>query len=231
MAILPQSNIEVLEFFEAHNVGWSAVPAAIGLTPLMMTEIINLTNAARSAYDTNQIQRDVAKASTQQWYNAIEALRAKGADYLKTIKAFAATTGNPNVFNIAQIPMPKTPTPTPAPGTPTNLAAALANDGAIELTWKASVALGTTFSVWRKLAGQAQFSQIGLASSETTFIDNTLPVGGGAGGGNDSAGGVWYQVRAHRLGLESGFSEPIFVRFGRVVENDGEDGGELKIAA
>jgi len=66
--------------------------------------------------------------------------------------------------------------------------------------------------------------QIGTVSGAKSFIDSSLPVG------IDTASGVWYQVRAERVGLVSDFSEPIFVRFGAIgTPNDGE--GELKIAA
>jgi len=196
-----------------------------------MTTLVSLTTAARATYNAMQIQHEQSKNSTQQWYDAITALREKGADYLKAIKAYAATTNNPNVFTLAVIPPPKSPTPTPPPSTPTSLTATLLNNGAIKLDWKASVAKGTAFSVWRKLAGQPSFEQIGLASSDATFTDDTLPVGGGGGGGPDSQGGVWYQTRAHRLGQSSEFSEPIFVRFGNVAGGSESEGGDLKIAA
>ena len=233
MAVLPNSQIEILQFFEAHVPVWALAPTSLGLSASQVAALGALTSAARTAYNSMQSQHQAAKASTGTWYDAHDLMRNMGADLIKVIKAYAAATNNPGVYNSAQIPAPKSPTPTPAPATPLGLAAALANDGAIELTWNASIANGTTFGVWRKLAGQADFSQIGLASSATSYIDNTLPVGGGTGGGPDSSGGVWYQVRAHRLGLESNFSEPIFVRFGRVVENGGGGGGgeELKIAA
>ena len=80
------------------------------------------------------------------------------------------------------------------------------------------------FSIWRKLASEANIQQIGLASGAKFYEDNTLPVG------SQSSGGVVYQIKATRLGLESDFSEPILVKFGAVV---GGGGGEesLRIAA
>jgi hypothetical protein len=227
MSILPPSRLEALEFFEAHNSAWVLQSQNIGLSASMMTTLVSLTTAARAAYNANQIQRDAAVNSTQAWHDAYDALREKGADYIKAIKAYAATTNNPNVYTLAVLPPPKAPSPTPAPAMPLNLSATILNTGAVELNWKASVALGTTFSVWRKFNTPGEpFVQIGLASSVTSFVDQSLPVGAAGNAGT----GVFYQVQAHRLGLESPASEPVLIRLGSV---EGEGGGDesLKIAA
>ena len=123
------------------------------------------------------------------------------------------------------VPPTETPSPTPPPSTPTNLTATLRFDGAIQLAWKASIANGTAFSLWRKLnlTGQA-FEQIATVSGQTTYVDATL-----AAGADGSAGpGVFYQVIAHRLGQASPPCEPTLIRFGSV---DGGDSEALKIAA
>jgi len=226
MAILPDTRLARLEFFEAHSGAWTTHAANIGLSISQMTTLVSLITAARSSYNASQVQREASRAATQTWYDNLDALSDKGADYLKAIKAYAATTGNPGVFGLAQIPPPKAPSPTPAPSTPTNLTATLRFDGAIQLSWKASIANGTAFTLWRKLnlTGQA-FEQIATISGETSFVDATLPAGA-----QGSAGpGVFYQVIAHRLGQSSPPSEPAIIRFGSVDGGNGEEG--LKIAA
>jgi hypothetical protein len=159
----------------------------------------------------------------------IPARWGQGADYLKAIKAYAATTNNSGVYALAQIAPSKapTPTPTPPPAVPTDLVASLENLGAIRVSWTASIARGKAFSLWRKLniSGQS-FEQIATVSGTTTFVDETLP----AGAGGSAGAGVLYAVKAHRLDEASPFSEPVLIRFGSV---DGSAGGEqgLKIAA
>jgi len=190
-----------------------------------MSSMIALTSAARASYTAMQAARAASTNATQAWYDNQEAMRVKGADLIKVIKAFAASTNNPGVYTAAMLPPPKSPTPLPPPATPTNLTASLLNNGAIKIEWKASIE-NTSFSIWRKLnlTGQA-YEQIGVASSNRAFTDSTLP----AGGLGSAGPGVFYQVQAHRNGLSSEFSEPVSIRFGSV---DGENGeSDLKIAA
>lgn len=225
MSVLPESRLQVLEYCEAHNPVWNAAPpASIGLTPTAMTTLVSLTAAARAQYTAMVAAHQASKNATQAWYDAQEALRDKVSEYIKTIKAFAGTTGNPNVFTLAMIPPPKAPTSATAPATPTSVTATLLNSGAIQLDWKANFSNGVVFTVWRRLGAEQNMEQIGTVSGARSFSDASLPVG------SQSASGVWYQVRAERLGLVSDFSEPIFVRFGAVATpNDGQS--ELKIAA
>ncbi len=227
MAVLPETKIQQLEFCEVHNPIWTAQAVNIGLTTGAMTTLVSLTTAARSSYNAMLAAHEAARNATQQWYDNHAAMRDKAADYIKAIKGYSATTGNPAVYTLAQIPPPKAPAPTPPPATPTNLTVSLLNTGAVQLDWKASVALGTSFSIWRKFNAPGEpYLQIGLASSVTTFTDETLPVGASGNAGT----GVFYQVQAHRLGLSSPASEPVLIRLGS-VEGDSSDGESLKIAA
>ncbi len=226
MAILPPTRIEKLEFVEAHLSAWSTNAVAIGLTAGQVSALSSQTSAARAAYNAMVTAHENGKNATQNFYNICQTMIDTTADYLKTIKAFAATTNNPSVFTLAVIPPPKTPAPTPPPATPTDLVASLENLGAIRVAWKASIARGTAFSVWRKLnQPTASYEQIATVSGQTSFVDETLPAGAGGSAGT----GVFYAVKAHRQGSASPFSEPVLIRFGSVDGGDGE--GELKIAA
>ena len=224
MGVLPDTRLETLEFCESKNPIWVAQAPNLNLTPAMMTTLVSLTTAARAQYNAMLSAHAAAKSATQAWYDAQEAMRDKAAEYIKTIKAYAGTTNNPNVFNIAQIPPPKAPSAGTAPATPTSLTATLLNSGAIQLDWKANITNGVACTIWRRFGSEANMEQIGTVSGAKSFIDASLPVG------TDTASGVWYQVRAERIGLVSDFSEPIFVRFGAIATpNSGES--ELKIAA
>lgn len=228
MAVLPSTRLEKLEFVEAHITPWTSGAVSIGLTAGQMSSLSTQTTASRAAYNAMLAAQQASKNATQFWYNTCQTMVDTTADYLKTIKAFAATTNNPNVFTIAQIPPPKTPSASPPPATPTGLAATLLNNGAVRLSWTAKVGDGMAFEVWRRLGNQSAFSLVGVASASKTFDDTTLPVG------VSSASGVLYRVRATKLGMFSDFSEPINVQFG--VEGGGDGvGGEgsqgLQIAA
>lgn len=226
MGIMPNSYLQQLEFFEAHNVAWTAQAANIGLTTGQMTTLVSMTTAARAAYNAMQVQHENARNSTQQWYDAIAPLREKGADYLKTIKAFAATTNNPSVFTLAVIPPPKTPAAGPPPAIPTDLQAALLPSGAVQISWTGKLSGGVAFSVWRKFNQPADaYVQIATVNGTTAFVDETLPAGASGSAGT----GVLYAVRAHRVGQSSALSEPALIRFGSVDGADSQEG--LKIAA
>ncbi len=226
MGVLPDTRLGQLEFCESKNPVWTAQAANLNLTPVMMTTLVSLTTAARAQYNAMVAAHAASKTATQAWYDAQEAMRDKAAEYIKTIKAYAGTTNNPNVFNLAQIPPPKSPSASAPPPTPTNLTATLLNSGAIQLDWKGNITSGVVFTVWRRFGSELNMEQVGTVSGAKSFTDATLPVG------VQTASGVWYQVRAERIGLFSDFSEPIFVRFGAVAGGDlGTDEEGLKIAA
>ncbi len=227
MGVLPDTKLQQLEFCESKNPVWTAQAPNLNLTPAMMTTLVSLTTAARAQYNAMVASHAASRTATQSWYDAHNAMRDKAAEYIKTIKAYAGTTNNPNVFNLAQIPPPKAPTTGTAPPTPTSVSATLLNSGAIQLDWKGNIASGVVFTIWRRFGTEANMEQIGTVSGAKSFTDSTLPVG------TQTASGVWYQVRAERIGLTSDFSEPIFVRFGAVAGEGGNGEGEggLKIAA
>lgn len=220
MDVLPDTKLQQLEFCEAHNNVWTAQATNIGLTTTLMTNLVTLTTAARAQYNAMLAAHEAGKTATQSWYDAHNAMRDKAGEYIKTIKAYAGTTNNPNVFNLAQIPPPKAPTTGTAPPTPTSVSATLLNSGAIQLDWKGNITNGVVFTIWRRFGTEANMEQIGTVSGAKSFIDSTLPVG------TQTASGVWYQVRAERIGLTSDFSEPIFVRFGAVAGDGGNGEGE-----
>jgi hypothetical protein len=220
--VLPNSRIDRLEFFESRIGPWSLSATQIGLSTSLMSALSSQTSAARAAYQAMVAAHNASKSATQGFYQACATMVETGTDYIKTIKSFSDTTNNPSVYQLALLPPPKTPSAQPAPAAPEGLTATLLNNGAIELAWQGSLKGGVACTVWRKLAAEADFTQIGMVTGERKFVDAQLPIG--------AASGVQYQVRAHRNGLSSEFSEPIAVRFGSASEGgSGEDA--LRIAA
>ena len=194
MAIVPKDQVAKLEFYEAHLTPWTTNAVAIGLTTTAVTALSTAADDARAAYTAHLAAQDAAKAATAAFYAKIRALHnnpGMGADMIRQIKTRAATTGNPNVYVLAQIPAPATPTPAPAPGTPTDFTVGLLGDGSLELKWKCanpSNASGVIYQVHRRTSPTADWTFVG-ATGPRKFLDATLPAG---------ASPVTYQVTAVR---------------------------------
>jgi hypothetical protein len=199
MPIVPESKLGKIEFYEAHLAPFAANAAAIGLAPAAVTALSTATLAARAAYNAHQSALEASKAATQAFYDKVKAMHSGpglGADMIQTIKTFAQTTNNPNVYVLAQLPAPAAPGTAPPPGTPFDFSIALLQTGAIELKWKCNNpegTQGTIYEVRRKLNGPATDYQFVGATGIRTFVDDSLPLGGGAGGTP-----VIYQITAVR---------------------------------
>jgi len=169
-----------------------------------MVVLANLTNAARAAYNAMIAAQNASKNATQAWYDAQEAMSDKGADYIKTIKAYAATTGNPGVYTIAQIPPPRAPQPAPLPSQPTNLSGAISPQGVLTLAWgsdRSGPTSGIFFHVERKLGDNGPWTSLG-ATQELTYTDAAVTTYGAA---------ATYQVQARRGDKFSPWSMPLVV--------------------
>lgn len=164
---------------------------------------------------------------TTKFYNAVAAMDAPGRDYLATIKAYAETTDNPNVYVLAQIPPPAPPTPVPAPATPTNLTASIDASGILSLSWEAErsgPSTGIIFLVSRQDAEGAPFTLTG-ATFAKSFIDPTFVACNGQ---------ISYRVQAQRGDLFSGFAGPLQINLGGpglTLTAAPAVGGEAKMAA
>lgn len=222
MAIVPSKDLEAVQFFETHWPVWGAAPTVIGLTAAQVTVMEDRTKSARDAYTAQQAAKEAAKAATTTYRSAVSSMRSVGSDLISTIKAFAETTNNPNVYANAQIPPPAPPTPAPAPGQPNNFRALLTGTGAVEVSWKATNSAasgGVYFTVHRKLASESVYTLIGNVGAKK-YVDSTIPQG---------SGGATYIVQGFR-GLDAGLpSDGFAIQFG--VGGNGVAGNTLKIAA
>jgi hypothetical protein len=192
MSIVPRSNVDKLEFYEAHLPPWQTHAVAIGLTAAQVTALAEATTKAREAYNDHQAAIEAAKAATLNFYNAVTKMHDDGADLIRTIKNKAETSGDPNVYVLAQIPAPQPPGVTPPPGTPSKLRVELLATGALKLSWKCANpegTSGTVYEVKRRIEGaQATFAYLG-ATGVREFTDDTLPAGSSS---------VTYQITALR---------------------------------
>lgn len=214
MGVVPNTRIGKVEFYEARISTWSSAATSIGTTTAAVTTLANLTKAARDAFNAQQAAQAAAKSATERFYNAVRDMQNSGADIIKTVKAFADTTNNPNVFVLANIPSPAAPTPAGPPVAPTDLNAVMNSDGTIKLTWKGSISQRQFFSIWRQLPSQAMPTQIGAVAAKD-FTDVTVPRG---------LQQVVYNVRAHRDSAVSTPTDNLVVFFGAIPGGGGAVG-------
>jgi hypothetical protein len=233
MGVVPDSRLGKIEFYEAHALAggpWATNAAAIGLTPAAVTTLSTLTTQARAAYNAAEAARQAAKAATQNFYDKVRAMHngpGAGADMIQTIRTWAESKNDPNVYVLAQIPAPATPGVTPPPGTPFEFTVGLLQNGALELKWKCnnpSGTQGTIYEVKRRTGSSGAFAYVG-SSGVKNFTDDTVAAGSPS---------VTYQITAVRS-TQRGNSAQFTVNFGvggpgltiaSVVE-----GGPVKMAA
>jgi hypothetical protein len=232
MSTLPDKREELITWCQAHAPVWEGAPASIGLTVAQANAFITLTEEAQAALLNQEKAKQSALSATNTAQETIGDLRSMAGEYLRTIRAFAATTNNPQVFVNAQIPPTAAPTPVGPPGTPDNFKIALDTQGAITLRWKCQNpdnASGTSYIVRRRFGSAGEFVFVGVASKKS-FTDTTIT-------GNVSQ--VQYTVQAVRSDLSGQPSQTVVVRFGAggmgggqiVSVTEGEPGGNVKLAA
>jgi hypothetical protein len=181
MGIVPDSRLGKIEFYEAHLAPWTSNAAGIGVLPAAVTSLGTMTAAARAAYNAHIAAESAAKAATKNFYDKVRAMHSgpgAGSDMIDTIKTYAATKNDPNVYVLAQIPAPAPAGITPPPGKPADFTVGLLENGALELKWKCnnpSGTVGTIYEVMRKI-GSGAFTFVG-ATGVKTFTDDTLPSG------------------------------------------------------
>lgn len=181
MPVVPQGRLGKIEFYEAHIAPWTANTAAIGLTAPAVTALTTATTQARAAFNAAEAARAAARAATQNFYDKVRAMHSNpglGADMIETIRNYAQSKNDPNVYVLAQIPPPAVPGTLPPPGTPTDFSVGLLQDGSLELKWKCANPAGTQGTIYevKRQIGGGTFTFVG-ATGVRAFTDDTLPAG------------------------------------------------------
>lgn len=190
MAIVPDTYIGKITFYEAHIAAWTAQATSVGLTDADCVALASLITAARSAYNNQQAALSAARGATAAMHAAVRAMHTLGSADIARIKAYAEETGDMGVFAKAEIPAPASPSPVGPPGTPTDFTVTLMQSGAITLRWKCANPVGgggTSYRVQRRI-GTGPFTQLGIVGARA-FTDETIPAG---------SSGVVYQITAFR---------------------------------
>jgi hypothetical protein len=164
MPVVPEKRLEKVQFYENHIAPFTTNATAIGLTTAQCTELQTKTQAARDLYTDQQAKLQAAKTATEAFYNSVDTLATFGAGLIDAIRSKAKTTGNLDVFTLAEIPAPPTPTPVGAPGRPSDFEVVLQPDGTLELSWKCSNPTGCNnviYQVYRKVDSTGAYEYIG----------------------------------------------------------------------
>jgi hypothetical protein len=226
MSTLPNGDLNQITFMEQHAPIWAASPTAVGLTAATCTQITSAVGAARKAFNDAQNARAASKSFTNTQKNAIAAMHTLSADAIKTIRLFAETSGNPEVYSKADIDPPAPPTPAQAPTQPIQLRASIEPSGALTIGWKAGPAstnpitgqvydpstVGVTYVIGRKVNGEMNFTQVGTAEPArsgprgfASFTDATLVAG---------SSNIQYMITPRRGALIGPMSEVFSVTLG-----------------
>lgn len=223
MTVLPPNRLEKLEWFEQRLALWAISASTLGLSSGQITNLQARVSAARAAYTAAHIQRNNAMSATANFYIASDALNELGRLLIRNIKTTAETTGNPQVYVLADVPEPADPSPLGAPPIPTNLIATLSTSGIVHLKWKCTRRGGTSFQVFRSLTSpdnqNTPYVMVGV-SEEQKFTDSNVPAGSLA---------VTYKIVAGRGGGFSDPSDPTILYFGAAPQQ--QDNPGLTLAA
>lgn len=220
---MPPERNAALTWLEQRIALWIANADSIGLTSGQTTLLNNKILAARAASDAALLARDNSKSATLTFYNGADDMKGVGADLVKTIKAFAATTGGPSVYTLANLSPPAPPSPVGPPVPATDLRGSINSDGAVELAWNGTLENRTFYEVLRKLDGEPGFTRIDSVGAKR-YSDYSLP--------SDVPGcAATYIVRAKRGSQVSVGTDPIIIRFGVDSGDSAEGGTALGLAA
>ena len=186
-----------------------ATPANFGLALPALTLLGDLLKDAQDAYSNALKARQASVEATAVQTAALRAMAVQQGVVFRTLKTFAdnkpTIAQRDAVYTAAQLPVPSSGGGTlPAPNTPTDTKADPNANGTVTVKWKASANSGCVYLVFRKLAGNNTFQQIGYISKKT-FIDGTVPAG---------TTSCQYQVQAVRGQQTSTASQPVSVQFG-----------------
>jgi hypothetical protein len=172
------------------------------------------------ANDSAQVARESSKFATNALKDAMNAVQATGGAYINLIKAFAETTHNPMVYNLAQVSPSNPPGTVADPVAPQMFGATVNPSGSLTITWKVAQpagVIGVQYRNYRRVnSTSGPYTLISTEGSKKSYTDQTLPYGVDL---------VQYIVQPVRNGVVGPESPAFPVQFGSVV-----GGGGMSIA-
>ena len=180
MGTVPETQQGSIDFFATRIAAWAANAAAIGVDPTTVTDLAARLSAAQTDLAAAQAARDASKNATLTLKESIASMRSLGGDLVKTIRAFAETTGDDNVYTLASIPPVAPPTPLGKPPAPTAVKASINSYGYGLIEWNGTRAGGTAFILERQMTAldgtAGDWTYAGTSTTED-YTDTTIPTG------------------------------------------------------
>jgi hypothetical protein len=153
---------------------WASSAAEIGLDPLAVTAFKAQLESVNGQISQMAIKRNAARAATINTNASAAVLRAAGSGLIATIKAFAETSGNEDVYEKSNVPPPAPPSPAPPPVAPELVTADPNAVGTITLKIRGSVAQNGSFHIERSIDGGAWV--LVNPTREKTWTDMAVPM-------------------------------------------------------
>lgn len=171
---IPQSRNDIISFYAQHAPIWSTAPVDIGLTIPTAAAVKAAADEAVAALNAAEAARNASKVATDTLNAKAASLRLIGGAAMATIRAFAETTGNEEIYQKAQISPPAPPKPVGPPVSPTEFSADPNADGTITLKWKGTVSGNQWFVIERSIdMGAWTFIK---SIREKRWLDTAVPM-------------------------------------------------------
>ena len=178
--IIPRKKTDMINWMRERMETWTAAATEIGVTPGQMTALAAVLDQAIADDLAAGVAANAAKAATLTSNTSAEALRDLAQENLDRIRVYARAQPDPNaVYSTANVPAPAVPAPAGPPGTPFDFKVALAQNGALTLSWKCinpPNTSGTIYEVFRGPTANGPWTNAG-GSGTRKFTDETLPSG------------------------------------------------------
>lgn len=185
---LPPQRSAALDWTTERLATWTANAAQIGVDPATVSAVASAIASATNLRTAAGSARASSKDATNSYHNSADQALDLVRDLILEVKAYAASTDDPEVYALASLSPKDAPGETPAPDAPSDVLYTLLFDGALQLKWKGKGPQGTFYIVKRRLAGESAFGMI-ATTTDKAFTDHAIP------GGTDS---VQYQILAQQ---------------------------------
>lgn len=173
---LPSRRGPALDWITERLGTWTDNAASIGVEAAEVAAVASATSTAVNARTAAGTARAASKSKTQDYYDKADAALELARDLILEIKAFAATSDDPQVYVLADLSPKAEPGETPAPEAPSDVSTTLLPNGALELKWKGKGPQGTFYIVSRRLSTESSYSIIATVTDKV-FTDSSLPFG------------------------------------------------------
>ncbi len=212
---MPKSISDLINWCNVHVDLWTLNSSQINMAAPTALAFKNAVSAMVTSNAAAEAAREASKNATIVLRGNINIVRTLGSANIASIKGFAETTRNVNVYALGGVSPSDPPSPVPAPLAPDMFTAGVNPDGSLTIKWKVTQPTGVsnvTYIVSRRIngggGGAGAFTIVANEGSNKTFLDKTLPIG---------VDKVEYMVQPKRGNVFGAQSNIFTVQFGSVA--------------